>query len=80
MIDYAFVVLAVVFIGSNLFWAFVTHRLINKVMSRDFTEYNLNVNKPTTRTTEKPVEPRVDPVLAEWEDKRMKEINGLFGF
>jgi hypothetical protein len=26
-------------IGTNAFWAFITHKLLNKVMSRTFWEY-----------------------------------------
>jgi hypothetical protein len=33
------VILAVLLVGSNVFWAFCTHRLINKLMSRSYFEF-----------------------------------------
>lgn len=32
-------VLSILIILSNCFWAFITHKLLNKVMSRTFWEY-----------------------------------------
>lgn len=37
-------VLLATFIATNLFWAIQVHRLVNKLMSRNFAEYNTAIN------------------------------------
>ena len=31
--------LVILLLGSNIFWAYLTHKLLNKLMSRTFWEY-----------------------------------------
>lgn len=33
------IILIALFVATNAFWAFLTHKLLNKVMSRTFWEY-----------------------------------------
>lgn len=65
-----------IFLGaSNLFWAFVCHRLENKLMSRNYTEFvqTERLKKPPIAST-KPHVALVDPIAEE----NAKRANSLF--
>lgn len=47
--EFALLSLGVLLIASNWFWAWSTHSLINKLMSRNYSEF-----KAASVTTEKP--------------------------
>lgn len=40
--DFYFLVLSVLFLSSNIFWAIVVNKLINKLMSRDYFNYKVS--------------------------------------
>lgn len=40
--DYYFITLAVLFLVMNIFWAIVCHKLINKLMSKNYYEYKVS--------------------------------------
>lgn len=44
--------LAILLIASNLFWMFVCHRLIDKLMSRNFYEYQQTKMMPKSQEQE----------------------------
>ena len=48
--QFALVVVGVLFIGSNIFWAWQTQTLINKLMSRNYFEFK----EATLRADKKP--------------------------
>lgn len=38
--------MAALLVATNLFWAFVFNRLVNKLMSRSFLEYKEAIHRP----------------------------------
>ena len=47
--QFSLIVIAIIAVASNIFWAWNSHTLINKLMSRNFYEY-----KEASVTTDKP--------------------------
>lgn len=43
------IVMSLLFVLSNVFWAFITHKLLNKIMSRTFWEYKESQVMPKAR-------------------------------
>lgn len=56
-----------------LFWGYQCQRLINKVMSRNYAEYDLIVNGPREAPPKKE-----DPISQQEEQEILDELNGLF--
>lgn len=52
MVEVAFSGLVFLLVGSNIYWAIVNHRLINKIMSRTFWEYQKAAQVPKDSQTE----------------------------
>lgn len=66
-----------VLIGSNIFWAIVCNRLVNKLMSRNFGEYlqakNVAPKKKKTQKLE------LDPVYIKEEQRIADNANTMLG-
>lgn len=54
--------LFVLLIGTNVFWAWQVHRLVNKLMSRNYFEFK-EADKPREK-----VEPKVQQAIDDSED------------
>lgn len=52
MSDFGFVTIIMLFVGSNVFWAYLTHKLLNKLMSRSFWDYSQSKVIPKTAAQE----------------------------
>lgn len=81
MIDYKFfifITLVVLLVSSNLFWAIVCHRLINKLMCNNFGEYIQSKSLLKKEAKIKDPVPE-DPVLIKQEERRAEELNTLMG-
>lgn len=63
--------LALIILIQHLFWTYQTHKLLDKLMCKNFAEYNM-IKKQAK--TEKPKE--IDPTE---EKEILKEINGMLG-
>lgn len=59
-------------LGQFFFWSFQVHRLVNKLMSKDFAEYNAIVRGPPKR------EPPLVNIEGEVEEQDiLKELNSM---
>lgn len=67
--------LIVLLLGSNLFWAVMCNRLINKLMSRSYAEYE---QAQALRTPRAPEHPSVEPIDHDAE-RQAQEINSILG-
>ncbi len=77
MHEYVIAVLAVMNVAQLIFWAIYTHKLINKLMSKNFAEYDLVTKGP--KSPEKEV-----LSFSEYQDdleekEILAELNGQLG-
>lgn len=73
MIDWIIISLVSLNIFQLIFWSWQNHKLVNKLMCRDFAEYSLITNGPPK--VEKPEE---DPNRIAEEEAVLMEVNSLF--
>lgn len=67
--------LALLNLGQLLFWGIYTHKLINKLMSKNFLEYDQIANKPAQ---EEPQRVSFDEYEdAHEEQEILRELNGM---
>ena len=71
------IVLSVVLFATNIFWIFVVISLLNRLMSRNYTEFVMaeKLKKPKQEQVHKIKPDEIDP----YQEKRIKEINQLMG-
>lgn len=66
------VLLSVLNVAQFFFWSMQVHRLVNKLMSKNFAEYNAIISGP------EPVAPRPPDLEAEHEEQEiLKELNSM---
>jgi len=68
------VALVIALIASNVFWANVCFKFVNRLMARDYTEFKLAERKPQ-KTGPHLVLPETD----EFAEAQAREINSLMG-
>lgn len=73
-----FITLVVLLVSTNVFWALVCHRLINKLMCGNFGEYVQSKRMFKNREKIKDPAPE-DPALIKQEQLRADELNTLMG-
>jgi hypothetical protein len=74
MIELLCVLLLITNIVQFFFWGKFTQKLINKIMSKNYAEYELIKSGP------KQVEPKLpDPLEEELNKEILNELNGLMG-
>lgn len=66
--------LFIFFVITQVFWAIVTIRLVNRVMSRDFSEF-----AQVERFRQARPKPKAEEVTDGEDQKRAEEINRLMG-
>lgn len=66
------IILAMLFIAREVHWTILTHRLVNKLMSRNFAEYQAVVQGPPKRE-----EKHEDLALLEEEQSILNELNAM---
>lgn len=78
MQDVTIIMFAGLLVGSNIYWAVVCHRLVNKVMSRNYAEYlqSENVGRPRANKFQQSVE---EPAIVKAEQQRAEELNKIMG-
>lgn len=76
--EFIFALLGILLAGSNFFWIIVVHRLLNKLMSRNYGEYVQAELARRPQKTKK-IEPEIDPEIEMIEKKRVTELNQLMG-
>lgn len=74
------ILLAILIVGSNAFWAYTCMQLTNRLMSRNYFEYtqgkvNLKPLRPQTRKQPNEDELVVDPE----DDRQARDMNSLMG-
>jgi hypothetical protein len=74
--EIALITLGVTVLGTNVFWAIVVHRLVNKAMSNNYTEY---VQAETLKQPRQMPKTEVDPIAIRLEQDRADELNQLMG-
>lgn len=67
--------LIILLLASNLFWAVLVNRLLNKLMSRSYAEYE---QAQALRIPKAPEHPSVDDVDHD-ADRQAREINSILG-
>lgn len=77
--DLGFILISVLFVGTNIFWVIVVNRLTNKLMSRNFAEYTQVLNQHTHKAKNQGIESQIDPVVEKMEMRRANELNQLMG-
>lgn len=76
--EVALVVLSLVLIGSNVFWGILVHKMINKVMSRDYGQYVVAENsKKPVMDRKKDMEE--DALVKMMEQQKATELNRIMG-
>lgn len=77
MTEYLLAVTLALLVGSNVFWAVIAHKLINKILSRSYYEYKQaeNVGKVRARVT--PTAPAMPPEPSKTDQTSLEALNQL---
>jgi len=76
--DFYFITLAILFTLSNVFWAIVAFKLINRLMSRNFYEYKVAESVGTEAKKKQPKQQHeIDPRIMEELESLNAIIPGL---
>ncbi len=71
--------LMVLLLGSNIYWARVNYGLINRLMSRDFQEFQHGKRILSIKTEKAaPLQPLQDEAIDPDSERQAQELNTLF--
>ena len=74
--DLLTIILIALLVTSNVFWAFSTHKLVNKLMSKDFSEY-VSTNLMGSKVKAPP--PKAPLTVADDVMDQVNALNSLIG-
>lgn len=76
--EFLLVFISALLLLTNAFWAIVCHRLVNKIMSKNYAEYLQSSN---TGAVKKRIDtnPDLDPVYVKEQERVATEANSMMG-